>query len=160
MRSSRIRVSCLSVVLVFGLHGPAQAQNSLQSRMSLSYQGTPVEPVLKALAEVLGYRLQLDSKVTGTVTVSVWWYDQYTSRSRSACTVSLIPAGSRVNTRPAGSIPAGGATASQSGTPRDSHGAALQMSVDSVRCATMGVTLPGATAATTGAMGGCSLGQR
>jgi TonB family protein len=72
MRSITTRASSLIIVALFSCWGStALAQNPLQSRMSLTYQGTPAGPVLQALADVLGFRLQLDDKVTGAVTLDV-----------------------------------------------------------------------------------------
>ena len=72
MRPIMMRAASLLIVALFSCWGSAAlAQSPLQLRMSLTYQGTPAGSVLQALADVLGYRLQIDSKVTGTVTLDV-----------------------------------------------------------------------------------------
>jgi TonB family protein len=49
----------------------AQAQGPLKARMSVSYQGVAIASVFKALASALGCGLQLDPRVSGTVTLEV-----------------------------------------------------------------------------------------
>jgi TonB family protein len=49
----------------------AQTADPLKGRMSVSYQGAPIGSVFKALANVLACNLQLDPKVSGTVTLEV-----------------------------------------------------------------------------------------
>jgi len=72
MRPIMTRASSLVVVTLLSCWGSAAlAQSPLQLRMSLTYRGTPAGQVFHALADVLGYRLQLDSKVTGAVTLDV-----------------------------------------------------------------------------------------
>ncbi len=72
MRPIMMRVGSLVVVTLVSCWGSAAlAQSPLQLRMSLTYQGAQASPVFQALADVLGYRLRLDSKVTGTVTLDV-----------------------------------------------------------------------------------------
>lgn len=51
--------------------GSLLAQSPLQRRISVTYQGATAASVFQALADVLGYRLQLDGKVSGAVTLDV-----------------------------------------------------------------------------------------
>jgi TonB family protein len=51
--------------------GSLQAQNPLQRRISVTYQGATPASVFQAIADVLGHRLQLDGKVSGSVTLDV-----------------------------------------------------------------------------------------
>lgn len=70
MRRIMMRASCLLVIpLLCG--GIVQAQSPLQQRISVTYQGASADSVFQALAEVLSFRLQLDGKVSGTVTLDV-----------------------------------------------------------------------------------------
>jgi TonB family protein len=71
MKPVMTRTSFLLVFTLLSCGSPAQAQSPLQSRVSLSYQGAPAGPVFQALAEDLGYRLRLDPKVAGAVTLDV-----------------------------------------------------------------------------------------
>jgi TonB family protein len=65
------RTSYLLVFVLLCCCGTAQAQDQLKLRMSLSYQGATATQVFEALASVLGCRLQLDRRVTGSVTLDV-----------------------------------------------------------------------------------------
>ena len=65
------RTSCVLVFVLLCCCGTAQAQEQLKLRMSLSYQGAAANQVFEALASVLGCRLQLDKRVTGSVTLDV-----------------------------------------------------------------------------------------
>lgn len=71
MRSTSKRKGGLMVAVLVGLCGAVQAQSSLQLRMSLSYEGAPARQVFEAISDVLGYRLQMDERVTGAVTLNV-----------------------------------------------------------------------------------------
>lgn len=51
--------------------GRLQAQSPLQQRISVTYQGATPASVFQAIADVLGHRLQLDGKVSGSVTLDV-----------------------------------------------------------------------------------------
>lgn len=63
--------NCLVVAALLCCGGIAQAQEQLKLRMSLSYQSAAVAAVFEALSTVLGFRLQLDKRVSGTVTLDV-----------------------------------------------------------------------------------------
>jgi TonB family protein len=65
------RTSWLLVFVLLYCGGSAQAQESLKRRMSVSYQGAAIASVFTALANVLGCRLQLDQRLSGTVTLEV-----------------------------------------------------------------------------------------
>ena len=65
------RTSYFLVFVLLCCCGTAQAQDQLKLRMSLSYQGAAAPQVFEALASVLGCRLQLDKRVTGSVTLDV-----------------------------------------------------------------------------------------
>lgn len=59
----------LLTVIVCG--GPLLAQQPLQQRISVTYQGATAVSVFEAIAGVLRVRLQLDGKVNGAVTLDV-----------------------------------------------------------------------------------------
>ena len=63
--------SWLLVFVLLYCGGSAQAQEPLKRRISVSYQGAAIASVLTALANVLGCRLQLDQRLSGTVTLEV-----------------------------------------------------------------------------------------
>jgi TonB family protein len=65
-----VRAGCLLIIALF-CGGIVQAQTSLQQRMSVTYQGATAGSVFQAVADVLGFRLQLDAAVSGTVTLDV-----------------------------------------------------------------------------------------
>ena len=65
------RTSYLLVLILLCCCGTARAQDQLKLRMSLSYQGAAAPQVFEALSSVLGYRLQLDKRVSGAVTLDV-----------------------------------------------------------------------------------------
>ncbi len=71
MTSLSTRTKWLIVFVLICCSGTAQAQDELKLRMSLSYQGATAASVFEALSSVLGYRLRLDSRVTGSVTLDV-----------------------------------------------------------------------------------------
>jgi TonB family protein len=60
-----------TIVALLCCGASGQAQDPLKLRMSVSYQGAAVAQVFEALASVLGYRLQMDQRVTGSVTLEV-----------------------------------------------------------------------------------------
>ena len=64
----RVAILLLSVLLC---GGALAAQQPLQQRISVTYQGAAPSSVFQALADVLRVRLQLDGKVNGTVTLDV-----------------------------------------------------------------------------------------
>ena len=70
MRRITTRTARLLVMaLVVG--GTVNAQSPLQQRISVTYQGATAPSVFHARAEVLGFRLQLDGRVTGAVVLDV-----------------------------------------------------------------------------------------
>ena len=66
--STRVASLLLTVILC---GGTLQAQQPLQQRISVTYQGATALSVFQAIADVLHARLQLDGKVNGAVTLDV-----------------------------------------------------------------------------------------
>jgi TonB family protein len=66
--STRMATLLLTVILC---GGTLQAQQPLQQRISVTYQGATSLSVFQAIADVLHVRLQLDGKVDGAVTLDV-----------------------------------------------------------------------------------------
>jgi TonB family protein len=71
MKPKTAVASCVLTLLFLGCCATAQGQEALKRRLSVSYQGAPVTSVLQALATVIGARLQLDPRLSASVTVEL-----------------------------------------------------------------------------------------